>query len=119
MNVKPISTIAIALLLSIAWTQEAAAVNKWYWGQVTQIITHRDDGSFIVYVDHPVLLADCLHKRVNVSVDELGAERTKAALSMALAAFAANKRFGVVVDIVTSGEVCVVSNTTQGAGIRD
>lgn len=97
-----------------------SAQNAWYWGNVTQIITIEDDGSFLVYVDNATLKSTCRHQRVSFKVSDMGAERTKAALSMALTAFSSGKRYGVVVDLPADNEVCSVpASASQGAGIRN
>ncbi|WP_036179919.1 hypothetical protein [Marinomonas sp. MED121] len=95
------------------------AGNAWYFGKVTKIYTLGSDGSFQISVNNSSLLSNCLYERVNFSVTNMGAERTKAALSMAMTAFASGKEWGVVVDIANSGEICEASSTaSQGAGVR-
>jgi len=69
--------------------------------------------------DNPNILTVCAYKRVNFNAVDMGAERTKAALSMAMSAFISGKQFGVVVDLPTQGAVCTASpSSTQGAGIK-
>lgn len=95
------------------------ADNQWYWGAATKIITEGTDGSFIVYVDNPTLRNTCAYARVRVSVANLGPERTKAAMALALSALHTGREFGVVVDLPSPGSVCEVpSSSNQGAGIR-
>jgi hypothetical protein len=95
------------------------AANVWYWGGVTQVIATRSDGSFIVYTENPSIQSKCLYDRVNFLASDMGTERTKAALAMAMTALKTGREFGVVMDIQTEGQVCKVSQTTsQGAGIR-
>jgi hypothetical protein len=56
---------------------------------------------------------------VYFKVSDMGAERAKAALSMVLTAFAANKDWGVVIDLPMAEDICSASSTaSQGAGIR-
>ena len=95
------------------------AVNTWYFGTVTQVITYQDDGSFMVYLDNQEIKNTCAYKRVNFTVTNMGAERTKAALSMAMTALVGGKQYGVVVDLPPQGSVCSVpSSSSQGAGIK-
>ena len=109
----------VTLVLSAASIAPASAGNAWYWGQITQVITSEPDGSFIVYIDNADLLSTCAYDRVNFLVSDMGPERTKAALSMVLMAFAAGKEYGVVVNLPPAGNECFASRTaTQGAGVR-
>lgn len=96
------------------------AVNAWYEGTVTNLQTLGPDGSFIVRIDNQTIKDDCLHSRISFRVQDMGYERTKIAFSMALAAFASGKTYGVVVNITTANEICYASATaSQGAGIRN
>lgn len=107
--------IAIVTFFSVS----SFAGNTWYYGEVTRIQTYESDGSFQIYVDNQDLITNCLYQRVNFRVANMGAERTKAALSMAMTAFVSGKEWGVVVDIVNPNEVCEASSTaSQGAGIQ-
>ena len=109
----------ITLALSAASMTPAGAANSWYWGQVIKVITSESDGSFTVHIDNADLLSTCAYGRVKFLVSDMGSERTKAALSMALMAFAAGKEYGVVVDLPPVGNECFASRTTtQGAGVR-
>ncbi len=107
----------LLLMLSLS---SAGAVNSWYWGEVTRIRTLQNDGSFMIYVDNPDIKNICQYDRVFFQVSDMGAERTKAALSMALTAFTSGKTWGVVIDLPTAPEsICYASATsTQGAGIQ-
>ncbi|MEM9384816.1 MAG: hypothetical protein AAGA68_07125 [Pseudomonadota bacterium] len=111
---------SIIMALVIAATTPAQATNRWFYGPVTQVITLHDDGSFFVYIDNVDIKSSCDYDRVSFEVSDMGAERTKAALSMALSAFAADRQFGVVIDFPPSGTACKASSTaTQGAGIKN
>lgn len=114
------STMALFVLGSLLLLfQSSVAANSWYWGKVTQIITYTGDGSFIIYVDNTVLKSVCAYERVIFDEDDMGIGRTTAALSMALAAQASGKDWGVVVNLPAQGSECKASGTsTQGAGIR-
>lgn len=95
------------------------AGNAWYWGKVTSIQTLTADGSFHIYIENQSIKDFCQYNRVDFMVADMGVERTKAALSMALAAFSSSKEWGVVVHLPTSEAVCRASATaSQGAGIR-
>lgn len=111
--------ICLALLMTL-FSSMSLASNGWYYGKVTQIQTLTADGSFIVYIDNAEIISNCQYGRVRFMVADMGLERTKAALSMALAAFSMGKEFGVVVDIDESTDsVCFASKTAgQGAGIK-
>ena len=114
-----ISRIVSGIILAILLGQPASAANSWYWGEVTEIITSTSDGSFIIYINNTTLQATCANARVNFNVSDMGVERTRAALAMALAAYTADKQWGVVVNLPSPGSVCTASPTsTQGAGIR-
>lgn len=113
----------IGLIFSIVvflGSSNAFAVNAWYYGKVNQIITSGSDGSFIIYTDNISIKNTCIHNRVNFRVSDMGVERTKAALTMALTAFTSNKEWAVVIDLPVEPEsVCYASSTaSQGAGIR-
>jgi hypothetical protein len=101
--------------------QNSYAVNAWYWGKATQILTYGADGSFIVYVDNTDIGDVCFGSRINVLVENLGAERTKAAMSIALSAFHSGKSIGVVLDLPTTPDtVCEVpASSSQGVGISN
>jgi len=107
----------IILLLSVS---NVFAVNTWYHGKVKNIITSGSDGSFIIYTDNTTLNSICIYDRVYFRVSDMGQERTKVALTMALTAFTANKDWGVVVDLPVEPEsICYASSSaSQGAGIR-
>ena len=95
------------------------AANAWYWGKVISIYTVNSDGSFQVVLDNESIKNFCVYDRVDFKVADMGGERTKAALSMALAAFASGKVWGVVVDLPASEQRCIASPTaSQGAGIQ-
>lgn len=109
----------ILAILIMFTSMQAYAANAWYFGSVTQVITHQDDGSFIVYLDNQTIKDTCLYKRVNFTVANMGLERTKVAMSMAMTALVSGKQFGVVVDLPTQGSICSVpSSSSQGAGIK-
>lgn len=109
--------LAVIVLL---FSSSVSAGNAWYYGKVTSLQTFTEDGSFLVYLDNSEISANCNSSRVRFTVSNMGAERTKSALSMALTAFTTGKEFGVVVDLdVSVDSVCYVSNTaSQGAGIK-
>lgn len=107
----------LLLLLPLTY---ASAVNNWCWGKVTLIQTLQSDGSFIIHVDNPGIKNIYQYDRVFFQVSDMGAERTKAALSMALTVLTAGKTWGVVIDLPTTPEsTCYTSATaSQGAGIQ-
>ncbi|MCH2157269.1 MAG: hypothetical protein MK096_00620 [Oleiphilaceae bacterium] len=106
------------ILLTLVCSSSYAG-NKWYWGTITSMTTKGSDGSFEVYLDNPNIKSNCLYDRVHFKADEMGSERTKAALSFALSAFAAGKEWGVVIDLPISEARCYASpSASQGAGIR-
>lgn len=110
--------VVVAIFLSIC-SVALSAQNAWYWGKVSQIITLGDDGSFLVYLNNSTLKSTCRHERVRFEVSNMGAERTRAALSLALTAFSSGKTYGVVVDLPAANEICSVpAGANQGAGIR-
>ena len=108
-------------LLILLLCQPCFAGNAWYWGKVTKIITFQSDGSFMAYIENSNVHNICENKRVRFMVSNLGLERTKAAMSMALSAFHSNKNFGVVLDLPSSpNSVCEVpASASQGAGISN
>lgn len=109
----------LLLTLALSFSAQAFAGNAWYWGKVTLIETLNPDGSFLVYLDNASIKNVCLHDRVQFNVSEMGAERTQAAMTMALTAFISGREWGVVLDLPATEEVCHASPTaTQGAGIR-
>ncbi|MCI5138303.1 MAG: hypothetical protein D3922_07780 [Candidatus Electrothrix sp. AR1] len=103
----------------------AFAINNWYYGKVTHLQTMGSDGSFIVYTDNQTILNVCQYKRVNFRVSDMGQERTKLAFLMALAAYTAGRRWGVVINLpeeIPDGyeQGCYASSTaSQGAGIMN
>ena len=111
----------LMLILMIILPIQAMAANKWYYGKVTQIQTSTSDGSFMVYVENNDIAEICAYSRVYFLVSNMGAERTRLAFSLALAAYSSDKRWGVVIDMPeTAGSTCLASATaSQGAGIRD
>lgn len=110
--------IFLCLLVSFG-ALNANAENAWYWGEVTQLNTLGPDGSFEVRINHPDLISICTYNNVRFKAADMGSERTKAALSMALAAFMGGKKFGVVLDLPSSAMICEASPTaSQGAGIK-
>ena len=113
-----LKTIISAVLLVLS--SSAAASNAWYWGKVKKIQTLSSDGSFLIYLENNTLNATCRDDRVEFHVADMGAERTRSALTMALAAFTAGKDWGVVIDLPTTPDsICYASTTaSQGAGIR-
>ncbi len=97
----------------------AHAGNAWYWGNITRINTNGSDGSFEIYIDNPTIQNVCQDQLVFFKVNNMGLERTKSALSLALSALMGGKEWGVVVDLPSSGGQCYASSTaSQGAGIR-
>ena len=109
--------ILIAVTLLVA-SLNVMASNQWYQGHVTNIITYKNDGSFEVQIDNSTINNTCLYSRVDFLVDDMGLERTKAALSMAMASFLTGKLFGVVVDLPSPGQICHASPTaSQGTSI--
>lgn len=109
----------VIFLVLLAFCAQANAANTWYWGKVNNIVTLHQDGSFIVQLENDDIESGCLYSRVQFMVPDMGAERTKAALSLAMTAFAADKEWGVVIDMPVALDVCRASPTaSQGAGIR-
>jgi len=109
----------IVVMLLIVSSPNTFAANSWYWGAVTQVQTYQPDGSFQIYINNTSITSVCSAARVNFEVVDMGAERTRAAMSMAMTALVSGKEFGVVVDLPTSGQICKASATaSQGAGIR-
>lgn len=97
----------------------ANAVNRGFYGKVTQLSALGSDGSFLVYIDNQELLDTCRFKRVYFRVAHMGIERTKLAFSMALTAFSTDKSYGVVVDLPEIDGVCNASSTSSiGVMIR-
>ncbi|WP_444996217.1 hypothetical protein [Aliikangiella sp. IMCC44359] len=106
-------------LLAALVSLNVQAGNAWYWGKVIQINTSGNDGSFEILIDNPNIENFCSDKLVFFKASNMGAERTKAALSLAVAAFMGGKEWGVVVDLPSSVNRCDASPTaSQGAGIR-
>ena len=111
---KFLTLLTIFLIPSLSF-----ANNSWYYGTPTDISTLSSDGSFMIYTDNPTIVDDCQYSRVSFLVTDMGVERTKAALTMALAAITSGREFGVVIDIQATGGLCVASaSASQGAGIR-
>ncbi|MFT5083883.1 MAG: hypothetical protein ACI9Y1_001935 [Lentisphaeria bacterium] len=108
------------VIMFLAFSSSCYSINAWYWGDVTQIQTLSADGSFRVYSDNANIAETCSNKRVDFRVGDMGTERTKAALSLAMTAFVSGKEYGLVIDLpAAQGAICVASATaTQGAGIR-
>jgi hypothetical protein len=92
---KMILTAFSVSILLLSLNVESAA--QWYRGNIKRVTLNRSDGSFIVTLKNDVL-ADCKWKYVHYDVSKLGAERVKAAYSMALLAFSTNTLFGTVID---------------------
>lgn len=111
---------SIIVCLLVLTTAEAVAGNAWYWGQISSIRTTGADGSFELNLENDNIKRGCKWDRVYFRVEDMGVERTKAALSLALTAFTSEKEWGVVIDIPRNTEgVCDASSTaSQGAGIR-
>lgn len=106
--------------LLIVMVGQSSAANDWYYGQVTNVTTLSNDGSFMVYLDNASIKNTCAYDRVNFRVRDMGSERTKAALAMALLAYSTGKQYGIVVDLPAVGLACYASKTTaQGAAIQD
>jgi len=111
--------IVVSVMLTFSALSHSGTGNAWYWGKITKLITTGPDGSFEVTLENDGVKTYCLHDKVFFKVSEMGAERTKAALSMALTAFTADKDWGVVIDLPTVEQECLASATaSQGAGIR-
>ena len=109
----------VLFLLTFFVTVSAQASDAWYWGNVTRIITNGSDGSFEILIDNPTIQSVCQNQIVFFKVNDMGLERTKNALSLALSAFMAGKEWGVVVDLPLTDGPCYASSTaSQGAGIR-
>jgi len=111
------------IILTIAFllfSQTNFAVNTWYWGKVTQILTTNNDGSYYVFVNNPNLISGCIHARVHYRTSDIGIETMKASMALALSALHSGKDFGVVVDMpATSSEICFAAgNSSQNSGIR-
>lgn len=110
----------IAAMLAILVSGSTNAGNSWHWGKVSKIQTLDSDGSFLLYTDNSEINQTCAYDRVEFRVTDMGIDRTKAALSMAMTAMVSGVEYGVVVDLPSSGEICYASPTsTQGAGIRN
>ena len=111
----------LILILMFILPFQAMAVNKWYYGKVTQIQTSTSDGSFMVYIENNQIGEICNYSRVFFTVGSMGVERTRLAFSLALAAYSGDKNWGVVVDLPTTPDsTCYASATaSQGAGIKD
>jgi len=71
------------------------ATNAWYYGKVTEVIAYGPDGSFMVYINNTDLLGKCLYDRVNIIVSDMGIDRTKAALPMAMTALVSDRTYGI------------------------
>jgi len=111
--------IYILFIFLVALSFSVQAGNSWYWGKVLSVNTAGADGSFEIFLDNPSIKTNCLHDRVYFKVVDMGAERTKVALSMALSAFVSEKQWGVVIDLPASEGTCSASSTaSQGSGIR-
>lgn len=109
----------LVLVSSFFAISSVQAGNAWYWGNITRINTNGADGSFEIYLDNPTLQATCQDQLVFFKVSDMGLERTKHALSLALSAYMVGKEWGVVINLPTSGSQCYASSTaSQGAGIR-
>jgi hypothetical protein len=109
----------LILILFTLICVNAKAANHWYWGTVTRINTYETDGSFEIYIDNPDIQSMCDYGLVYFEVSNMGADRTRAALSLAVTAFTSGKDWGVVVDLPSSPGPCYASSTaSQGAGIR-
>lgn len=109
----------LLFLLLIAFNTNVYSDNHWYWGEISRISTLGDDGSFEIYLDNQDIVSRCLYDRVYFKASDMGLERTKAALSMALSAFVAGKSWGVVIDLPETEQACYASPTaSQGAGIK-
>lgn len=109
--------IIASLVISLACIN-AFAGNAWYWGKVTKIQTLHSDGSFLAYVDNDAIKANCKYDRVEFLVSDMGLERTKLAYSMALTSISTGNKWGVVLDMPASEDICrVPASASQGAGI--
>jgi len=109
----------VTCLALLVFCAQSNAANTWYWGKVNNIITLHEDGSFIVKLENDDIESGCLYSRVQFMVPDMGSERTKAAFSLAMTAFAADKEWGVVINMPIDLDVCRASSTaSQGAGIR-
>ncbi len=109
----------VAALILIFVISNSYAGNAWYWGGITSIRTSGADGSFEVDMNNSDVKSFCKWDRVYFRVADMGAERTKVALSMALTAFTASKNWGVVIDLSSTEEICYASPTaSQGSGIK-
>ena len=106
------------------------AVNATYSGTVTQIVTANTsaivggDGSFYIYVDNPDLISQCPHQRVLVRVSDMGEERSKIILALALTALTTGNELGLVVNFddltnVYANECIVAPTTSLGASLKN
>ncbi len=106
------------LVVSILASTDSMAANQWYNGPVSTVLTSGPDGSFYAYVDNADIISTCAYKRVLFRVEDMGVERTKAALALAMASIMTGKNWGVVLDMPPVGQVCYASATsTQGAAL--
>lgn len=106
-------------LAMLVFSGSLSAANQWYWGNLKSIESLGSDGSFLVYMENATIKQACSIDQIQFKVSDMGAERTKVALSMALTAFSSNKEWGVVIDLPSVESVCYASATTStGAGIK-
>ena len=107
----------IAAIFLLIFSLQTHAINTWYRGPVIRVVVDRDDGSFFVQSGNPTIESTCAYKRIYFRVSDMGAERTKAALSMAMTALVTGRDFGIVVDLPAAGERCFAAAGGQGADL--
>ncbi len=99
----------IIILGFLIFSTQIFSANAWYNGKISKIETINADGSFIIYMDNTDINSNCTNDYVEWRVTDMGTERTKAGLSMALTALTTGMTFGVVVDIPGSAPNCKVA----------
>ena len=111
-------TPALFLIILIGFSPiSLAGDNRWYQGKVYSIrLTGDSEGSFFVRLKDNVF-AHCKHNRVYFLHERLGEGRLKAAYSMAIAAGAAGRDFGIVTlkkELLPDGANCYADGQTAG-----
>jgi hypothetical protein len=106
--------VTVIVLVSL-WASTANAGWAWYRGNITRIYLNTD--GFVLTFDSGAL-DDCMHKYVYFRNSQLGSEQVNRAYSMALAAKAAGRPVGTVIDKAINGPggVC---NSNGSMDIKD
>lgn len=89
----------ILAVLFYSVTSTAAAENNWYFGEVSSVILDDPSGGFAIALENEDVRTLCKDDLIYARSSNLGEERLKAALSMALTSYSMESKFGASMNL--------------------